>query len=266
MSGSIGEYIEPRSPVPSDLDIAQEAPVDPILSVAERVGLTEDDLDLYGKYKAKVHLDVREKLKDKPLGKYIDVTAITPTPLGEGKTTTAVGLSQGFGQLGKKVMLNIRQPSMGPTFGIKGGAAGGGYAQVIPMEDFNLHLTGDIHAVTAAHNLCSAAIDNHIHHGNALGIDRFSVSWNRVVDLNDRALRQTVVGLGGKPNGFPRETGFDITVASECMAILALSTSLMDMRERLGRIVMNSSASCPSTVRRRRRGNGARCRRAARPV
>jgi len=241
MSGSIGEYIEPRSPVPSDLDIAQEAPVDPILSVAERVGLTEDDLDLYGKYKAKVHLDVREKLKDKPLGKYIDVTAITPTPLGEGKTTTAVGLSQGFGQLGKKVMLNIRQPSMGPTFGIKGGAAGGGYAQVIPMEDFNLHLTGDLHAVSMAHNLLSAAIDNHFCHGNKLNINPFSITWQRVVDLNDRALRNCVIGLGGKINGYPRETGFDISVASEVMAILALTTGLEDLRARLGRIVIGTN-------------------------
>ncbi len=234
----VGPYNEPREPVPSDLEIAQEAPLDTILSIAESVGLTEDDIELYGKYKAKVHLDVRDRLSDRPMGKYVDVTAITPTPLGEGKTTTTIGLAQGLGRLGHTAFTCIRQPSMGPTFGIKGGAAGGGYAQVIPMEDFNLHLTGDIHAVTSAHNLCSAAIDNHIHHGNALDINPFSVSWNRVVDLNDRALRHTVVGLGGKPNGYPRETGFDITVASECMAILALSTSLMDMRERLGRMVL----------------------------
>jgi len=237
----VGPYNEPRKPVPSDLEIAQEAPIDPIMAIAESVGLTDDDIDLHGKYKAKVHLDVRDKFADRPLGKYIDVTAITPTPLGEGKTTITIGLSQGLGRLGHKTFTCIRQPSMGPTFGIKGGAAGGGYSQVIPMEDFNLHLTGDIHAVTAAHNLCSAAIDNHIHHGNVLGIDRFSVSWNRVVDLNDRALRQTLVGLGGKPNGFPRETGFDITVASECMAILALSTSMKDMRERLGKIVIGTN-------------------------
>jgi formyltetrahydrofolate synthetase len=237
----VGPYNKPRKPVPSDLEIAQEAPIDPIMAIAESVGLTADDIDLHGKYKAKVHLDVREKFADRPLGKYIDVTAITPTPLGEGKTTITIGLSQGLGRLGHKTFTCIRQPSMGPTFGIKGGAAGGGYSQVIPMEEFNLHLTGDIHAVTSAHNLCSAAIDNHIHHGNALGIDRFSVSWNRVLDLNDRALRNTVVGLGGKPNGFPRETGFDITVASECMAILALSTSMKDMRERLGRIVLGTN-------------------------
>jgi formyltetrahydrofolate synthetase len=238
-----GPYNEPREPVPSDLEIAQEAPLDPILSIAEEVGLTADDIDLHGKYKAKVHLDVRDRLRDNPLGKYVDVTAITPTPLGEGKTTTTIGLAQGLGRLGKKTFTCIRQPSMGPTFGIKGGAAGGGYSQVIPMEDFNLHLTGDIHAVTAAHNLCSAAIDNHLHHGNALDINPFAVMWNRVVDLNDRALRNTVVGLGGKPNGYPRESHFDITVASECMAILALSTSLMDMRERLGRMVLATNRS-----------------------
>ncbi len=230
-----------KEPVPSDLEIAQEAALDPILDVAERVGLGPDDVDLYGKYKAKVHLDVRERYADRPQGKYIDVTAITPTPLGEGKTTTVVGLSQGLGRLGKKVFTCIRQPSQGPTFGIKGGAAGGGYSQVIPMEDFNLHLTGDLHAVTAAHNLLSAAIDNHIHHGNALNINPFNVSWPRVLDLNDRNLRQVVVGLGGKPNGYPRESGFDISVASEVMAILALATDLRDLRERLGRIVIGET-------------------------
>ena len=233
-----GPYNEPRTPVPSDLEIAQEAPLDPILEIAAAAGLSEDDLEVYGKYKAKVHLDVREKFKDRPMGKYVDVTAITPTPLGEGKTTTTIGLAQGLGRLGKKTFTCIRQPSMGPTFGIKGGAAGGGYSQVIPMEDFNLHLTGDLHAVTAAHNLCAAAIDNHFHHGNKLDINPFSVMWNRVVDLNDRALRNTMVGLGGKPNGYPRESGFDITVASECMAILALTDSLEDMRARLGRMVL----------------------------
>jgi len=231
-------YNEPKQPVPSDLEIAQAAPLENILDIAKGLGLTGDDIDLHGRFKAKVHLDVRDRLQDRPLGKYVDVTAITPTPLGEGKTTTTIGLAQGLGRLGHTAFTCIRQPSMGPTFGIKGGAAGGGYSQVIPMEDFNLHLTGDIHAVTSAHNLCAAAIDNHIHHGNALAINRFSVSWNRVLDLNDRALRNTVVGLGGKPNGFPRETGFDIAVASECMAILALATSLKDMRERLGRIVL----------------------------
>ncbi|MHC4959661.1 MAG: formate--tetrahydrofolate ligase [Planctomycetota bacterium] len=240
MSGGIG-FNEPRTPVPSDLEIAQEAPIEPILSLAERIGLSPDDIDLYGKYKAKIHLDVRGKLADRPLGKYIDVTAITPTPLGEGKTTTTVGLAQGLGLRGQNVFTCIRQPSMGPTFGIKGGAAGGGYAQVIPMEDFNLHLTGDIHAVTAAHNLCAAAIDNHLTHGNQLNLNPFSVTWPRVVDLNDRALRKIVAGLGGKPNGNPRETGYDIAVASEVMAILALATDLKDLRERMGRIVVGTT-------------------------
>jgi formate--tetrahydrofolate ligase len=237
----IGPYNEPRTPVPSDLEIAEEAPLDPILDVAARVGLTEDDLEVFGKYKAKVHLDVLEKLGDRPNGKYIDVTAITPTPLGEGKTTTTVGLSQGLGRLGKNVITCIRQPSMGPTFGIKGGAAGGGYSQVIPMADFNLHLTGDIHAVTMANNLLAAAIDNHIHHGNVLGINPFTVTWNRVVDLNDRALRKVVIGLGGRLNGHPRESGFDIAVASEVMAVLALATDLVDLRQRLGRIVIGTN-------------------------
>jgi len=234
-------YPEPKHPVPSDLEIAQEAEIDPVLAVAERVGLTMDDVDLYGKYKAKVHLDVRERFKDRPLGKYIDVTAITPTPLGEGKTTTTVGLAQGLGRLGHNAFTCIRQPSMGPTFGIKGGAAGGGYSQVIPMDEFNLHLTGDIHAIGVAHNLLAAAIDNHIHHGNELDIDPFSITWTRVVDLNDRALRDTVVGLGGKANGHPRENGFDITVASECMAILALANDLKDLRDRLGRITIGTN-------------------------
>jgi len=231
-------YNEPKSPVPSDLEIAQEAPIEPILDVAARAGLEPDDLEMYGKYKAKVDPDVFDRLQDRPLGKYIDVAAITPTPLGEGKTTVTVGLAQGLGQIGKNAFTCIRQPSMGPTFGIKGGAAGGGYSQVIPMEDFNLHLTGDLHAISMAHNLLSAAIDNHIHHGNALKINPFSITWNRVVDLNDRALRDVVVGLGGRLNGHPRESGFDISVASEVMAILALTTDLKDLRERLGRIVI----------------------------
>ena len=234
-------YVQPRSPVPSDLDIAQEAPLEPILSVAERVGLAPEDLELYGSHKAKVHLAVRDKLADQPLGKYIDVTAITPTPLGEGKTTTLIGLSQGLGQLGHNVFSTIRQPSMGPTFGIKGGAAGGGYSQVIPMEDFNLHLTGDLHAVAAAHNLLAAAIDNHLMHGNELNLNPFSVTWPRVVDLNDRALRNVIIGLGGRLNGNPREAGFDIAVASEVMAILALANGLEDLRQRLARIVVGTT-------------------------
>ena len=237
--------------VPSDLEIAQAATVRPILGIAESIGLSEDDLDFFGKYKAKVHLDVLQKLADRPQGKYIDVTAITPTPLGEGKTTTSVGLTQGLGKIGKNVIICIRQPSQGPTFGIKGGAAGGGYSQVIPMEDFNLHLTGDIHAISAAHNLVAAALDARLYHESRqsdeslakmglkrLDIDPYSVSWNRVVDVNDRALRKIVLGLGGYLDGVPREGGYDISVASEIMAILALTTGLKDMRERFGRMVV----------------------------
>ncbi len=239
--------------VPSDLDIAQAAKLKPILEIAELVGLTEDDLDLFGKYKAKIHLDVLEKLKDRPNGKYIDVTAITPTPLGEGKTVTTVGLSQGLNHIGKKALTVIRQPSQGPTFGIKGGAAGGGYSQIVPMEDFNLHLTGDIHAVGASHNLLAAAMDARIMHEarlsdeqladmglRRLDIDPYSITWNRVVDINDRALRNVIVGLGTKWDGRPRQSGFDITVASEVMAILALTTGLQDLRERLGKIVIGT--------------------------
>jgi len=239
--------------VPSDLDIAQAAKLKPIIEIAESVGMTEDDLDFYGKYKAKVHLDVLERFKDRPNGKYIDVTAITPTPLGEGKTVTTVGVSQGLNHIGKKVLTVIRQPSQGPTFGIKGGAAGGGYSQIVPMEDFNLHLTGDIHAVGAAHNLLAAAVDARIMHEDRLtdeqlanmglkrlGIDPYSITWNRVVDVNDRALRNVIVGLGTKWDGRPRASGFDITVASEVMAILALTTGVQDLRERLGRIVIGT--------------------------
>ncbi len=238
-------------PVPSDIEIAQSATLKPITEIAASAGLREDDLELYGKYKAKVHLDVRERLADRPNAKYIDVTAITPTPLGEGKTTTTIGLTEALGYLGKKSLCAIRQPSMGPTFGIKGGAAGGGYSQVVPMEDFNLHLTGDIHAIGAAHNLCAAAIDARIYHESRwsdkyfekrglkkLHIDPYSITWNRVVDINDRALRNIIVGLGGKGDGPIRQAGYDITVASELMAILALTTSLEDMRERIGRIVV----------------------------
>jgi formate--tetrahydrofolate ligase len=228
---------DPRD-VGSDLDIAQAATLKPIKEIAESCGLTDDDIEYHGKYKAKVSLDIIEKMKDKPNAKYIDVTAITPTPLGEGKTTTSVGLTMGLNKIGKRSILAIRQPSMGPTFGIKGGAAGGGYSQVIPMEEFNLHLTGDIHAVGVAHNLCAAFLDNHLQKGNKLDIDPFKISWRRVLDVSDRALRNIVIGLGGKMDGVPRETGFDITVASEIMAILALTTSLKDMRERLGKMVV----------------------------
>ncbi|HDP70575.1 MAG TPA: formate--tetrahydrofolate ligase [Actinobacteria bacterium] len=222
----------------TDLEIAQEAKLEPITKIADGLGLTDDEIELYGKYKAKVDLGVLKRLKDKPNGKYIDVTAITPTPLGEGKTVTTIGLSLGLNAIDKKVMTCIRQPSLGPVFGIKGGAAGGGYSQVLPMEDFNLHFTGDVHAVSLANNLLAAFIDNHLLKGNKLNIDPNTISWNRVVDVSDRALRNIVVGLGGKLNGIPRETGFDISVASEVMAILALASDLKDLRERLGRIVV----------------------------
>ena len=286
--------MKPVKSVPSDIEIAQAARLEPIVQVAEKVGLGEDDLDLYGKYKAKIHLDVLDRVKDRPLGNYVDVTAITPTPLGEGKTTTTVGLSQALGaHLGKKVITVVRQPSMGPTFGIKGGAAGGGYSQIVPMEDFNLHLTGDIHAVTVAHDLLAAAIDARILHeyyqedeklfnsfcppdkegrrrfsltmlrrlmklgiGKTdpddltpderrrmfrLDIDPTSITWNRVIDVNDRFLRRIKIGLGPEELGLARETGYDISVASEIMAILALTTGLADMRERLGRMIIGTS-------------------------
>ncbi len=222
----------------SDLEIAQSAKIKPIQEIASGIGLFETELERYGDYKAKVKLDVLERFGERPNGKYIVVTSITPTPLGEGKTVTTIGLSQALNKIGKKVFTCIRQPSMGPTFGINGGAAGGGFSQVVPMEDFNLHLTGDNHAVTAAHNLLSAAVDASLMHKNPLNIDPSSVTWNRVVDVNDRALRQIVIGLGGRENGGPRETGFDITAASECMAILALASGLQDLRDRLGKIVI----------------------------
>jgi methylenetetrahydrofolate dehydrogenase (NADP+)/methenyltetrahydrofolate cyclohydrolase/formyltetrahydrofolate synthetase len=280
--------VELKRPVPSDIEIAQEAKLQPIRDVAAGLGLSEDDLDLYGKYKAKVHLDVLEKFKDRPQGKYIDVTAITPTPLGEGKTVTTIGVSQGLHHIGKKVMTCIRQPSQGPTFGIKGGAAGGGYSQIIPMEDFNLHLTGDIHAVGAAHNLLAAAIDNRMtkearwssdylakalcpddeytdsmrkrleklgissekpsdlsdedkERMFRLHIDPYSIQWRRVVDVSDASLRNIVLGLGSQNDGTPRESGYDITVASEIMAALAMCNDLEDLRARMGRIIIGTS-------------------------
>ncbi len=225
--------------IPSDLDIARSVRPRPIVDVAAELGLREDEIELYGRTKAKVTLEAISRVEvENPRGKYVLVTAITPTPLGEGKTTTTVGLAQGLNRIGKKASVAIRQPSLGPVFGIKGGAAGGGYSQVIPMEDFNLHLTGDIHAISAAHNLASAFLDNHLHHGNVLGIDPFSIRWPRVVDISDRAIRRAVIGLGGKDNGVPREAEWVITVASEVMAILALAASLRDLRQRLGRIVV----------------------------
>lgn len=248
--------------MPSDLEIAKAATVKPIAEVAAEYGLEAEDLIPYGSTKAKVHLDVLKRLEGSPRGKYVDVTAITPTPLGEGKTTTTVGLVQGLGKLGHKAIAAIRQPSMGPTFGIKGGAAGGGYSQIVPMDEFNLHLTGDIHAISVAHNLVAAAIDARWYHEGRLtdegladlglkrlAIDPNKVSWKRVVDVNDRALRNTVVGLGGAADGRPRETGYDITVASELMAILALvdgtdyASSLRNLRQRCGRVVIGSSKS-----------------------
>ncbi|MFA5523850.1 MAG: formate--tetrahydrofolate ligase [Tissierellales bacterium] len=222
----------------TDVQIAQESKMKTITEVAEQIGILDDELELYGKYKAKVSLDVFDRLKDKPDGKLILVTAINPTPAGEGKTTTNIGLSMGLNKLGKRTITALREPSLGPSFGVKGGAAGGGYSQVVPMEDINLHFTGDFHAITSAHSLLAALLDNHIHQGNLLNIDTRRIAWKRVVDMNDRALRNVVVGLGGKADGVPRQDGFDITVASEVMAILCLSNSLEDLKERLGNMVV----------------------------
>lgn len=222
----------------SDIEIAREAKMKPIVEIAREIGIPEDMVENYGKYKAKISLDILDYLRDRPRGKYVVVTAITPTPLGEGKTTTCIGLGQALGRLGKKVINTIRQPSLGPVFGIKGGAAGGGYSQCVPMEDFNLHFTGDTHAVALAHNLLAAFLDASLLHKNPLNIDPLTITWPRVVDVSDRALRKVVIGLGGPENGIPRETGFDIAVASEVMAILALTTGMKDLRERLGRIVV----------------------------
>ena len=222
----------------TDVEIAQEAEMRPIQEIAEKLGISDDELELYGKYKAKVALSAWERVKEQPNGKLILVTAINPTPAGEGKTTTSVGLADAFHRQGRKVAVALREPSLGPCFGLKGGAAGGGYAQVVPMEDINLHFTGDFHAITTAHNLLAAVIDNHIQQGNALDIDVRRITWKRVLDLNDRALRHVIVGLGGKAHGTPRETGFDITVASEMMAILCLADGLEDMKKRLGEIIV----------------------------
>jgi len=224
---------------PSDLEIARSVRPRAIGDVASDLGIADDELELYGPTKAKVTLEAIRRLEaERPRGKYVVVTAITPTPLGEGKSTTTVGLAQGLNRIGHKAAVCIRQPSLGPVFGIKGGAAGGGYSQVIPMEDFNLHLTGDVHAIGAAHNLAAAFLDNHIHHKNVLRIDQHTILWPRVVDISDRAVRRAVIGLGGRENGVPRETEWVITVASEVMAVLALATDLADLRARLGRIVL----------------------------
>jgi len=223
---------------PTDLEIARRAQLKPVDDIASEMGLGMHLLEPYGEQVMKIKLDAIEELADRPTAKYVVVSAITPTPLGEGKTTTTVGLGQGFRHIGKRATIAIRQPSMGPTFGIKGGAAGGGYSQVVPMEVLNLHLTGDMHAVTAAHNMLAAMIDNHLFQGNALGIDMHNITWRRVLDVNDRALRNIVIGLGGRGDGVPRQTGFDITAASEVMATLALASSLADLRARLARIVI----------------------------
>lgn len=221
----------------SDIEIAQKAHMLPITEVAAKLGIGEEDIELYGRYKAKLSMDLIKRVQDKPDGKLILVTAITPTPAGEGKSTTTVGLAQGLAKIGQKVIVALREPSLGPCMGIKGGAAGGGYSQVVPMEDINLHFTGDFHAITSAHMLLAAMLDNHIQQGNALNIDPRRIVWKRVVDMNDRELRNIVVGLGGKAHGVPRQDGFDITVASEVMAILCLATGLHDLKERLSKII-----------------------------
>jgi formyltetrahydrofolate synthetase len=227
--------------IPTSLEIAQQASLRPIAEVAADAGLAEDEIELYGRYKAKVDLSVLERLSDRPDAKLINVTAITPTPAGEGKTTTSVSLTQGFGKIGRRAALCLREASLGPVFGVKGGAAGGGYAQVVPMEDLNLHFTGDIHAITAANNLLAAMIDAHVLHGNKLGIDPLSISWRRCMDMNDRSLRDVVTSLGGRVNGYPRQTGFDITAASEIMGLVAVARDLADLRARLGAITIGQT-------------------------
>ena len=245
--------------MPSSLEIAQAASLRPIGDVADELGLLHDEVEPYGRYKAKVDLSVIERLADRPDAKLINVTAITPTPAGEGKTTTSVSLTQGLGVLGRKPVLCLREASLGPVFGVKGGAAGGGYAQVVPMEDLNLHFTGDLHAITAANNLLSALIDAHLHHGNAAGLDPLAISWRRCMDMNDRNLRNVITGLGGRAHGAPRETGFDITAASEIMGLVAVARDLADLRERLGRITVGQTyegepVTAEQIERRRRDG------------
>ena len=241
----------------SDIEIASQANMLPIEKVAARLNIPLDDLEHYGKYKAKVGQDFVQRQMAKPAGKLILITAISPTPAGEGKTTTTIGLGDGLNRIGKRATICLREPSLGPCFGMKGGAAGGGYAQVVPMEDINLHFTGDFHAITAAHNLLTAMVDNHLNHGNALGIDPARIVWKRVMDMNDRALRQVVVGLGGPANGVCHESGFDITVASEVMAIFCLSQSLAELRERLGRIIIGYTRDQKAVTAAQLKANGA---------
>lgn len=241
----------------SDIEIAQKAQMKPITEVAEQYGISEEELELYGKYKAKISFDAFDRVENNTDGKLVLVTAISPTPAGEGKSTTSIGLGQALNKLGKKTFIALREPSLGPVFGVKGGAAGGGYAQVVPMEDINLHFTGDMHAIGVANNLLSAAIDNHIHQGNALKIDSREIVWKRVVDMNDRALRNVVVGIGGKACGFTRQDGFMITVASEVMAILCLAKDLMDLKERLGNIIVAYSLEGKPVTARDLKVNGA---------
>ena len=243
--------------VKSDIEIAREAKMKPITEVAAGLDIAEEDLECYGRYKAKLTDNLWRKIENRPDGKLVLVTAINPTPAGEGKTTTTVGLGQAMGKLGKKAIIALREPSLGPCMGVKGGAAGGGYAQVVPMEDINLHFTGDLHAITTAHNLLSAMIDNHLQQGNELGIDPRTITWKRVVDLNDRALRQVIVGLGGKSQGVPRESGYMITVASEIMAILCLAKDLMDLKERIGRILIGYTYSGQPVYARDLKAQGA---------
>ena len=246
--------------MPSSLEIAQAATLRPIGDVADELGLLHDEVEPYGRYKAKVDLSVIDRLADRPDAKLINVTAITPTPAGEGKTTTSVSLTQGLGKLGRKPVLCLREASLGPVFGVKGGAAGGGYAQVVPMEDLNLHFTGDLHAITAANNLLAALIDAHLHHGNAAGLDPLAISWRRCMDMNDRNLRNVITGLGGRAHGAPRETGFDITAASEIMGLVAVARDLADLRERLGRITVGQTLRGRAGHRRGHQG-GRRARR-----
>jgi formate--tetrahydrofolate ligase len=227
--------------MPTSLEIAQQATLRPVLELADEIGLLPEEVEPYGRYKAKVDLSVIDRLSDRPDAKLINVTAITPTPAGEGKTTTSVSLTQGLGVLGRKPVLCLREASLGPVFGVKGGAAGGGYAQVVPMEDLNLHFTGDLHAITAANNLLAAMIDAHLTHGNELGLDPLSISWRRCMDMNDRNLRNVITGLGGRAHGAPRETGFDITAASEIMGLVAVARDLADLRDRLGRITVGQT-------------------------